>query len=175
MSYALKLGKKFSREDFISRLLTSAVDIDSYLTGSTMKLMVEGRRYVSVDVFPKKGKMGAGAVNAWKFLMALEGTPTVVVKAGESTTVNLADYLGETVRNFEYQCDIDEASKASLGIDSVPVVNDGTITIKCDRTGAGKIRFSSSVGQEGQITGLDFFRELSIVSRSNVAENGGWL
>ena len=175
MSYALKLGKKFSREDFISRLLTSAVDIDSYLTGSTMKLMVEGGRYVSVDVFPKKGKMGAGAVNAWKFLMALEGTPTVVVKAGESTTVNLADYLGETVRNFEYQCDIDEASKASLGIDSVPVVNDGTITIKCDRTGAGKIRFSSSVGQEGQITGLDFFRELSIVSRSNVAENGGWL
>ena len=175
MSYALKLGKKFSKEDFVSRLLTSADDMDSYLTGSAMKLMVEGNKYVSVDVFPKKGKMGAGAVNAWKFLMALEGTPTVVVKAGESTTVNLADYLGETVRNLEYQCDIDDASKASLGIDAAPAVKDGTITITCTKTGAGKIRFSSSVGKEGEISGLDFFRELSIVSRSNVAENGGWL
>ena len=175
MSYALKIGKKFSKDDFISRLLTSTNDIDSYLTGSTMKLMVEGGKYVQVDVYPKKGKMGTGAVDAWKFLMALEGTPTAVVKTGEAVTINLADYLGESVRNFEYKCDIDEASKASLGIDTVPSVKDGTLTITCTKTGAGKIRFTSSVGKEGEISGLDFFRELSVVSRTEVTENGGWL
>ena len=83
MSYALKLGKKFSKEDFISRLLTSANNIDAYLTKGTMKLMVEGNQYVSVDVFPKKGKMGVGAVDAWKFLMALEGTPTYLTSPGK--------------------------------------------------------------------------------------------
>ena len=175
MSYALKIGKKFSRQDFISRLLASAQDIDAALTGSTMKLRVEGSSYVETDVFPKKKKMGTGTVNAWNFLMALEGTPTFIAQTGKEISINLADCIGETYGNFEYVASIDDASKASLGIATDPVITDGIMKVTCTKSGAGKIRLTSSVGGQEQIPGLDFFVEISIVSRSNVASNGGWL
>ena len=175
MSYALKIGKKFTREEFISRLLTSAVDIDKYQTGSTMKLWVEGRTYTETDVYAKKNKMGTGLVNAWGFLMALEGTPTYLTTPGETLVIDVAKCIGSTVANFEFTLEMDAADKAALGLTSTPVVNDGKVEITCSKTGAGKIYFRSSVGQAGQINGLDFSQEISIVSRPAVANNGGWL
>lgn len=175
MSYALKIGKRFSRQDFISRLLTSAQDIDAALTGSTMKLRVDGSSYVETDVYPKKKKMGTGTVNAWNFLMALEGTPTFIAQTGKEISIDLADCIGETYGNFEYGVSIDEASKASLGIVNTPAITGGTMKLICTKNGAGKIRLTSSVGGQEQIPGLDFFVEISIVSRTNVASNGGWL
>jgi hypothetical protein len=176
MSYALKLGKKFSKEDFISRLLTSANNIDAYLTKGTMKLMVEGNQYVSVDVFPKKGKMGVGAVDAWKFLMALEGTPTYLTSPGETLTINAVECIGETTGTCGYTLEISHATKEALGLDTwgVEIVN-GTIKLICTKVGAGKIRFKSSIGGHQEIPGLDFYKEVSVVSRPSVANNGGWL
>ena len=175
MSYALKIGKKFSRQDFISRLLASAQDIDAALTGSTMKLRVEGSSYVETDVFPKKKKMGTGTVNAWNFLMALEGTPTFIAQTGKEISINLADCIGGTYGKYEYAVSIDESSRASLGIVNDPVISNGIMKVTTTKCGAGKIRLTSSVGGQEQIPGLDFFVEISIVSRSNVASNGGWL
>ena len=176
MSYALKLGKKFSKEDFISRLLTSANNIDALLTKSTMKLMVEGNKYVSVDVFPKKGKMGVGAVDAWKFLMALEGTPTYLTSPGETLKIDVVECVGETTGTCGYTLEISHATKDALGLDTwgVEIVN-GTIKLICTKVGAGKIRFKSSIGGHQEIPGLDFYKEVSIVSRPSVAKNGGWL
>ena len=176
MSYALKLGKKFTKEDFISRLLTSANNIDALLTKSTMKLMVEGNQYVSVDVFPKKGKMGVGAVDAWKFLMALEGTPTYLTSPGETLKINVAECIGETAGTCGYTLEISHETKDALGLDTwgVGIVN-GTIELICTKVGAGKIRFKSSIGGHQEIPGLDFYKEISIVSRPSVAKNGGWL
>ena len=176
MSYALKLGKKFSKEDFISRLLTSTNNIDALLTKSTMKLMVEGNKYVSVDVFPKKGKMGAGAVDAWQFLMALEGTPTYLTSPGETLKINVVECVGETTGTCGYTLEISHATKEALGLDTwgVEVVN-GNVGLVCTKVGAGKIRFKSSIGGYQEIPGLDFYKEVSIVSRPSVAKNGGWL
>lgn len=172
MSYALKLGKKFSKEDFISRLMTSTNDIDSYLTGPTMKYFVEGNKYVEIDVFPKKGKMGAGAVDAWKFLMALEGTPTYMTSPGEKLTIDISECLGNA---SGYTLEIGTEAVEALGIEGTPAVKDGVLEITCSKIGAGKIRFKASVGGEGQISGLDYHKEISIVSRPSVAKNGGWL
>ena len=176
MSYALKLGKKFSKEDFISRLLTSANNIDALLTKSTMKLMVEGNQYVSVDVFPKKGKMGVGAVDAWKFLMALEGTPTYLTSPGETLKINVAECIGETAATCGYTLKVSQETQKALGLDTwgIRTVN-GTIELICTKVGAGKIRFNSSIGGYQEIPGLDFYKEISIVSRPSVAKNGGWL
>ena len=174
MSYALKIGKKYSREEFISKLLTSAVNIDKYQTGSAERLMVSGTSYVPVDVFAKKNKMGTGLVNAWNFLMALEGTPSMMAKTGEKVVIKLADVLGETYPDFAYTVSMDQASKASLGVEGEIAVKDGIVEFVCTKSGAGKITFSSSVGQEGQVSPLDFFQEISVVSRQNVASNGGW-
>lgn len=179
LSYALKLGKKFSREDFTSRLLTSANDIDGYLTGSTMKKWVntfydknsEGyvTEYQDTDVFVKKGKMGTGAVDAWKFLMALEGTQTYMTSPGKKLSIR--------IDKDTYTLEIDQATKESLGIEGNPSVANGVLELTCTKVGAGKIRLKGSVGKDesGVIPELGFHKDISIVSRAAVASNGGWL
>ena len=72
LSYAHKLGKKFSRDEFVSMLLTSVNDLDERLTDNSLK--ISGYRngaetYLDLGLY--RGKMGTGAVDAWKFLMAL--------------------------------------------------------------------------------------------------------
>ena len=172
MSYALKIGKKFSREDFISRLLSSADDIDQYQTGSSNKLWVSGGDYLDTDVFVKKGKMGTGAVNAWKFLMALEGTPSYIAKVGEKLTINIAEVIGEG-----YAMEISPADAQALGIENNPQIKNGILELTCTKVGSGKISFKASVGndEDGVIPELQYNKDLSIVCRPSVASNGGWL
>lgn len=179
LSYALKIGKKFSREDFTSRLLNSANDIDSYLTGSTMKKWVNTfydkdkgsyvSEYQDTDIFVKKGKMGTGAVDAWKFLMALEGTQTYMTSPGKKLSIK--------IDKEAYTLEIDQATKESLGIEGNPSIVNGVLELTCTKVGAGKIRLKGSVGKDeaGVIPELDYHKEISIVSRAAVASNGGWL
>ena len=173
MSYALKLGKKFSREEFTSKLLTSVNDIDQFMTAGKTKLYGDG----SFDVSSYKGQMGTGAVDAWQFLMALEGIPSVLVKAGEKVRIDLRKHLNGTA-GLDYTVTVEASAMDALGLSDAPVVKDGYMELTCAKVGAGKIRLSSSVGKdtsrEDGIGGLDFSREISIVSRPFVSKNGGW-
>jgi subtilisin family serine protease len=177
MSYALKLGKHFSREEFLSRLMTSAVDIDQYMLPGLTKLYYNSKtgNYEQVDVTAKKNKMGTGLVNAWNFLMALEGTPTYLTTPGETLVIDVAECIGDTSANFEFALEMDAADKTALGLSATPEIKNGKIEISCSKTGAGKIYLTSSVGKVDKIEGLDFHQEISIVSRPAVANNGGWL
>lgn len=174
-SYALKIGKRFSAEDFKSRLLTSANDIDGYIRPDMTKLIVSGNDYVPVDIFCKKGKMGTGAVDAWKFLMALEGTPSYMTKPGQKLSVSLAEIFGADYG--KYTLEMSEESKQALGITDTPSVKDGKLELTCTKIGSGKILFKASIGKDdaGVIPELDYYKEISIVSRPAVASNGGWL
>ena len=183
-SYALKIGKKFSREEFISRLLGSARDIDSYQTGSVNKLWVRQyydanatmpgwkSEYVTTDVIAKKGKMGVGAVDAWNFLMALEGTPSFMTTPDQKLAIDVARHIGTG-----YTLEIDSADAESLGIAETPQVKNGILEITCTKIGSGKIRFKASVGKDenGVIPELDYYKSISIISRPAVSANGGWL
>lgn len=185
MSYALKIGKKFSREEFISRLLTSANDIDTYNTGEKTKLWVDTywnnatesfkSEYKATDVLLKKGKMGAGAADAWKFLMALEGTPSFMTTPGKTLVINLTELLG--TEHASYSLEISQDTIVALGISGAPAVSNGFLELTCTKIGSGKIRFKASVGKDddGVIPELDYYKEISIVSRPAVASNGGWL
>ena len=178
MSYTLKLGKRFSREDFISRLLASANDIDSYNKEGAQKLWVDTFKdektgswkseYKQADVFVKKGKMGTGAVDAWKFLMALEGTQTYMTSPGKKLSITVGD---------GYTLEIDPVAKESLGIEGSPVVTGGKLELTCTKIGSGKIRLKASVGKDeaGVIPELDYHKDISVVCRPAVASNGGWL
>ena len=161
IAYAKKLGKKFKRDEFTSMLLTSVNDIDSYLP--------DGNKY--------KGKMGAGAVDAWKFLMSIEGVPSIMVKAGNTASIDLSEWIGSEVD--ELSVSIDEASRKSLGLTSDPVIKGGKVEMNCSKVGAGKITVSASVGKDPEmedgIGNMEFSREFSIVARQYVAANGGWL
>ena len=177
MSYALKIGKHFSREEFLSRLMTSAVDIDKYMLPGLTKLYYNKttEKYEVVDVTTKKNKMGTGLVNAWNFLMALEGTPTYLTTPGETLLIDVAECIGQTAGNFEFALEMDAADMAALGLSATPQIKNGKIEVNCSKTGAGKIFLTSSVGAKDQFEGLDFHQEISIVSRQAVASNGGWL
>ena len=172
LAYAKKLGKKFTREQFTSMLLTSVNNIDQFCSGTKMY------GYTSISLDQYKGKMGTGAVDAWKFLMAIEGTPTKMVKMGEKALVDLSDCLGGSAQTMTYVIEMDKSSKESLGVTADPVIKDGKLEITCSKIGAGKIRFSSAVGKdttmEGGISDMKFSREISIVSRPYAAANGGW-
>ena len=172
LSYAKKLGKKFTRDEFTSLLLTSVNDIDQFCTGTKM---YKGGS-ISLDQY--KGKMGTGAVDAWKFLMAIEGTPSVMVKVGEAASIDLSQWLGGSVENLKYTMSIDQKTKDALGLSADPVIKNGVLELTCTKIGAGKVTLSSSVGKDSTIEGgigeMAFSREVSIISRPYVASNGGW-
>ena len=182
LSYAKKLGKQFTREDFTSMLLTSVNDIDQYLTkGSKKYYSLSTYSTEEISLPTRHNQMGTGAVDAWKFLMAIEGTPSVIVKAGEKVVINLDEYLGSGVAaRLGCTVSVDEATSKALGLDGVPVVKNGKLEFTCTAIGSGKIRISSSTANSGadksehSIGKMDFSREISIVSRPYASTNGGW-
>ena len=110
--------------------------------------------------------------------MAIEGTPTKMVKSGEKALIDLSDCLGGSAETMSYVIEMDKASKDALGVTADPVIKNGKLEITCSKLGAGKIKFTSAVGKdttmEGGIGEMEFSREISIVSRPYAASNGGW-
>ena len=182
MSYALKLGKKFSRDEFVSMLLSSTNDMNSRLTGTKQTKEVSGSTYVDciLNLDDYYGKMGTGAVDAWKFLMQIEGTPSVQTKSGEVLEIALEDYFGGHAAELTYLgVDVGSAS-ASLGLDSTPVVENGVLKLTCTKVGSGKVTVKAiaggdKIGGGDSIGGMEISREISIVSRPLATQNGGWL
>lgn len=180
ISYAKKLGKKFTRDEFTSMLLTSVNDIEQYMTGTKKYYDLSSYAWTDIQLGKYKGKMGTGAVDAWQLLMAIEGTPSVMTAVNRSISIDLDEYFGEGVAShLGVTAVIDEASRRSLGIDADPQIKDGKMTLTCKAVGAGKITIQSSVGKdaetEGGIGSMEFSREISIVSRPFATDNGGWL
>ena len=86
LSYAYKLNKTFTREEFISMLLTSVNNLDSRLTDNKLKVSgYSNGMEQTADLGLYRGKMGTGAVDAWKLLMAVEGTPSLTVKVVDAS------------------------------------------------------------------------------------------
>ena len=172
ISHAKKLGKKFTRDEFTSLLLTSVNDMDGLCKGT--------KQYAgnTIPLEQYKGKLGTGAVDAWKFLMAIEGTPTVMVKAGEKAEIDLSQWLGGTAHNLQFDMTIEEATKSALGLTADPMINNGKLELTCTKVGAGKVTFTAGIGKdsttENGIGEMAFSREISIVSRPYAAANGGW-
>lgn len=183
MSYALELGKKFSREQFVSMLLSSTNDMNSRLTGTKQTKEVSGNTYVdcTLNLDDYYGKMGTGAVDAWKFLMQIEGTPSVQTKSGEALEIALEEYFGGHAAELTYLgVTVGSDAKASLGLEADPVVENGVLKLTCTKVGSGKIAVGAIAGGDklgggDSIGGMEISREISIVSRPLATQNGGWL
>ena len=177
ISYAKKLGKKLTREELTSFLLTSVNDIDQFNTGKSHTFYPPfSSQGTVIDMNRFKGKMGTGAVDAWKFLMAIEGTPTILAQAGKKMSIDISRYCNPY---DDYTITVDDATKTSLGLSSDPVIRNGKLEIECTRTGSGKITLSGAVGKDTQkedgIGEMNYSRVLSIASRPFATNNGGWL
>ena len=176
ISYAKKLGKKFSREELTSLLLTSVNDMDRYCTGTKAYYDLETSSWTDISLGTYKGRLGTGSVDAWKFLMAIEGTPTILVEAGKKMSMDINRYVNGA---GSYTVTVDDATKAALGLSSDPVVRNGRLEIECSKVGSGKIVLSGTVGKDTEkedgIGEMSYSRTISIASRPFATNNGGWL
>ena len=177
LSYALKIGKTFDYDDFVGILYSSVNDLDYYI--ETCTKMANG---VMFDLTPFWRQMGTGAIDTWKFLMNLEGTPNVVAKIGEEAKVSLVPCFGGAASNLTYtKIEISDEARETLGIEGEPYINNGRLVVKCTKYGSAKVRVYAIAGGENLATdavmgGSEFSREVSLLSRDYaIAENGGWL
>lgn len=95
LSYALKQGKHYTRNEFISMLLTSVNDMERYLDGTKNS---NGTMYLE----NYRKKLGTGAVDAYQLLMQIEGTPCLKVGVGAEELVPLTQFFGGSATNLTY-------------------------------------------------------------------------
>ncbi len=107
LSYAAKLRRHFTADEFIALMYETATPIDEYMTG-----IKQYKRYVadlmdsapmhSIDMADFKGGMGSGQINAYGLLKAIEGTgvemtfPNLYVAVDGQTTVVPSMYMDGT-------------------------------------------------------------------------------
>ena len=186
LSYAYKIGKKFTRDEFVSMLLTSVNDLDGRLVDNLLKISgYQNGVQQNVDLGLYRGKMGTGAIDTWKFLMTLEGTPTLTVLVGDETTkakrYDLTSYFGGSAGNLTYlKVECDAATKEALGLTADPEMKYGKLSLNPTKVGSGKVTVTAIAGGENvggldQIGGMEITRTISIMARGVVSDNGGWL
>ena len=182
LSYALQTGRHFTREEFISMLLSSVDGIDGYLEGTkTTMTNIQTGTIGPLTLARYRGNMGTGVADAWRFLMNIEGTPYVTVPVGKTSEINLGQYLGGNAAWLkDCTVSISETDRQALGLRDEPVVSDGVLTLTPLRTGSAKlsVRHLSGGSSEESIdspSGMPVVREISVIARENVSGNGGWL
>ncbi len=177
LSYAKKLGKKFSLEEFTAMFLLSSNNIDN-----TMKNYVEEKYY---DVYA--GKMGSGSIDALRMIMNVKGTPCVNLPKGQLAMIDLRPYFGDgtldvTIMNntTDSSLIISDEDKERLGITNGPRINNGKLIITCEKSGHAIINVSCVVGgkeagSDDSMGGRVTTKRLAIIVRDGHATNGGWM
>lgn len=179
LSYARKLGKTFTYEDFLAMLYTSVNDIDYYI--ETCTKYANG---VQMDLTPFLHNMGTGAIDTWRLFMQIEGTPCLVVQKGADTKMTLDQYFSSAASKLTYTgVTVSDEARETLGIVGDPYIKYGKLYIRCEKEGSAKISISaiaggSEIAGQGSASmgGTEFTREVSILSRAaGISENGAWL
>lgn len=174
LSYALSKGKHFTREEFVSMLLTSVNELDSRLEGTK----TSGRKF-QLDAY--RGKMGTGLVDAYQLLMQVEGTPCVKVRTGKLELVTLTKHFGGSAQNLTYTgVEISSADMKKLGMETAPKMYNGQLMLKCTKPGVARITVKAvgggvRPGTETIMGGIEISKEFAVISREGGSENGGWL
>lgn len=180
LSYAKKLGRKYTLPEFKSLLLSSVQDIDSRLTAAS-KEYVAGAGISSVSMITYKGKMGTGAVDAWKLMMNIEGTPCIDAEVGKNQALDLSPYFGGGSKSLKYlSVEVSTEDKMALGLQKNPYIEQGKLWIHPTRCGSCRIRINAvgggpAIGTDDAIGGMSMNREVSVIVKSHKSANGGWL
>ena len=179
LSYAKKLGKTFTYDEFLAMLYSSVNNIDYYIETCT-----KYNNGVLMDLTPFWHNMGTGAIDTWRLFMQIEGTPCLTVRSGADTKIALDQYFSPAASNLTYTAvTVSEEARETLGVVGDPYVKYGKLYIRCEKEGSAKISISAIAGGSeiaswgsAQMGGTEFTREISVLSRlAGVSENGGWL
>ena len=176
LSYAKRLGKRYTANEFRSMLLSATNDIEPYLTGSIY--IPDARK--TVNYLSYKGKMGAGYIDAYKLLLQIDGTPYTVVRTGASETIDLAPYFGSGVHNAQlHQVEISDSDKLAIGFGECTYAN-GKLNVNCSKSGVATITVTLLVGG-GSLNNsaapypTKVSKSFVLMTKSGVASNNGWL
>jgi len=175
LSYALKRGRTFSREEYMSLLLSSVSEIESRFIGTKK---TSGTVYLENYT---EGKMGSGLVDATRLLMAVEGTPCLTVQTGKVQLLSLEDFFGGSAQSLTYtEVSMQQEDIVSLGMMEAPKMYNGKLMIKCTKAGSARVKVKAIAGGDrinngSVLGGMEITREFFIVARQGVASNGGWL
>lgn len=171
-----QLGKTMTAKKFKEQLVTSANDFDSRINGK--KSYYDGS---TLDLAPYLHKMGTGSVDAWLFMMKLEGVPCLQAKEGENQWLDLSKYFGTSSVNLTY-LGVETSPEAyeSLGLQQDPYIKYGRLYIYPTKCGSAKITIKAigggtAIGGDDAIGGMEISQVVSIVVRSFKSTNGGWL
>lgn len=180
IAYAKKLGKKFTREDFNTMLVSSANDFDSRLNGTKEYYKMSGSPgSISLGKFMKQ--MGTGSVDAWIFMMKIEGVPCLTAEMGKKGWVDVSEYFGTSSKNLTYlSVEVSDKDREALGLAADPYMEFGRLYIHPTKMGSGKVTIKAVgggtvVGGGDVVGGMEITQEVSIISRPFKVNNGGWL
>lgn len=138
LSYAKKLGKTFTRDEFKQILLSSTNDIDEKISKQSSKsyfnvnFTEDGKKYYypaanPLSMAPFYHQMGTGAVDAWRMMMHIEGTTCLPAQVGKKQWLTLDSALGSSSVSLTYlDVEVDEATVRDLGLQKLtPKKTDG--------------------------------------------------
>lgn len=198
LSYAKKLGKTFTRDEFKQIILSSVSDIDQRINAKSSKTYVN---HAPLEMAPYYHQMGAGATDAWRLMMNIEGTPTLTAQIGKTQWIDLTSAFGTASVSLTYlNVEVPEATVNSMGLQKIspaatveyPAVVDengyayvqfGRLYVNPSKIGSGKIKIHAVGGGDhlgggdNPPGGMELVREVSLIARDVDGGNGtgGWL
>ena len=199
LSYAKKLGKTFERDQFKQMILSSVNDVDQNIARTSQKTYAYSKG--PLNLTPYYHQMGTGAIDAWRLMMKIEGTPTSTAQLGKKQWIDLTSTFGTASVSLTYlSVDIPQETVNDLGLQkiqgtgqekypSVPegecygYVQFGRLYIHPTKIGSGKISISvvgggdHVGGGDNPPGGMPLTQEVSLIVRDTNGGNGtgGWL
>ena len=199
LSYAKQLGKTFTVQEFKELILSSTNDIDQRIASVAEKTYAYGHGPLSM--IPYYHQMGTGAIDAWRLMMNIEGTPSATAQIGKSQWISLENLYGSSSVSLTYlDVDIPQSTIDALGLQKISgtsqekypctpegdcygYVQFGRLYIYPTKLGSGKITIKAIGGGDhvgggnNPPGGMELNREISIIAREVNGGNGtgGWL
>ena len=199
LSYAKKLGKTFTRDEFKRMILASVNDIDQRIASKPSKSYAYHQGTLSLA--PYYHQMGTGAIDAWRLMMHIEGLPTLTAQLGKQQWIDLTSAFGTASVSLTYlKVEVPTAAASSLGLqkiaptnaDKYPAIEDengyayvqfGRLYVHPTLVGSGKIKITAVGGGDhvgggsNPPGGMELTQEVSLIARDVDGGNGtgGWL
>ena len=199
LSYAKKLGKHFTRDEFKRMILASVNDIDQRIGSISEKTYAYGRGALAMA--PYYHQMGTGAIDAWRLMMHIEGLPTLTSTLGKQQWIDLTSIFGTASTSLTYlSVEVPASTASSLGLEKItptntekyPAVVDGNgyayvqfgrLYIHPTKIGSGTLTISAVGGGDhvgggsNPPGGMTLTQTVSLIARDTDGGNGtgGWL
>ena len=194
LAYAKQLGKSFTVKEFKDMIVTSANEFESRLDGKKEHIpagMADGAG--TQDLGKYRNMMGTGSIDAWRFIMQIEGVPCINAIIGKNQWLDVSNYFGTSSVNLTFigdeldnggiKVEVDAKGRESLGLAEEPYMKNGRLYVHPTKAGSAKftvkaIAGGSEVGSDAGIGGIEVTQEISVIARSVKSSNdglGGWL